>query len=63
MGKFIHVDRRRVQSAMRRHAELLKNDDQAQEQLRLGEERDKAVRRERDRRYRDGDWMTEKQEF
>ncbi len=53
MGKFIHVDKKRVQSAMRRHDELLKDDERAQEERRRSEEHAERVKRQRDVEYRD----------
>ena len=53
LGKFIHVDRKRVQSAMRRHDELLKDDERAQEELRRAEEEAERVKRKRDAEYQD----------
>lgn len=52
MGKFIHVDQKRVLSAMRRHDELLKDDKRAQEERRRFEEEEERVKGERDAEYR-----------
>ena len=53
MGKFIHVDKKRVQSAMQQHDKLLKDDERAQEERRRSEEHAERVKRQRDAEYRD----------
>ena len=53
MGGFIHVDQKRVQSAMRQHDELVKGDERAQEERRRAKEHAERVKQQRDAEYRD----------
>ena len=53
MGRAIHVDQKRVQSAMRKHDQLVKGDERVQEELRRAKEHAERVKQQRDAEYRD----------